>query len=100
MKWVFPFCFFIFSINIIIHYLFLGRGGLGRQRAKQKKRLKKKKSITAVTMVAVKGKLDNGVSFGLIVSLCQFSLPRYLKVTHEMHVSIPFVILTEDKQKC
>ena len=51
-------------------------------------------------MVAVKGKLDNGVSFGLIVSLCQFSLPRYLKVSHEMHVSIPFVILTEDKQKC
>jgi len=76
----------------------VGRGGLGRQRAKQKKKIiKKKKSITVVTMVAVKGKLaDNGVSFGLIVSLNRFSLPRYLKVSHEMHVSIPFVILTKD----
>ena len=48
-------------------------------------------------MVAVKGKLaDNGVSFGLIVSLNRFSLPTYLKFSYKMHVSIPFVILTED----
>ena len=65
------------------------------QNRKKIYKIKKRRSIRAVTMVAVKGKLA-GVSFGLIVSLNRFTLPRNLKVSHEMHVSIPFVILTED----
>ena len=87
---------FLASILLFIICLWFVEDWEDKEQNKRKK-LKKKKSIIAVTMVAIKGKLaNNGVSFGLIVSLCRFSLPRYLKVSHEMHVSIPFVILTED----